>query len=72
MECPTNRSGGRRRCGGAYDGKHTSPAKLLRDDSVSHDEKVRMLEQWSNDEKDLLRVSEEGMQADDRPDVQGG
>ncbi|MGO1501197.1 MAG: hypothetical protein ACTHWH_07940 [Marinobacter sp.] len=53
----------------AYDGKYESPADLLRDESLSHDEKVKKLKQWRNDEKDLIRASEEGMQNDDRPDI---
>lgn len=53
----------------AYDGKYESPADLLCDESVSHDEKVKMLKQWRNDEKALIRASEEGMQNDDRPDI---
>jgi hypothetical protein len=53
----------------AYDGKYESPAELLRDESLSRDEKIKMLKQWRNDEKDLIRASEEGMQNDDRPDI---
>lgn len=53
----------------AYDGKYESPEDILRDVSLSHDEKVKILEQWCNDEKDLIRASEEGMQNDDRPDI---
>jgi superfamily II DNA helicase RecQ len=53
----------------AYDGKYESPAELLLDESLSRDEKVKMLKQWRNDEKDLIRAAEEGMQNDDLPDI---
>lgn len=53
----------------AYDGKYKSPADLLLDENLSRDEKVAMLKQWRNDEKDLIRAAEEGMQNDDRPDI---
>jgi hypothetical protein len=53
----------------AYDGKYNSPEDLLRDESLSRDEKIKMLKQWRNDEKDLIRAAEEGMQNDDHPDI---
>ena len=53
----------------AYDGKYESPAELLRDEDLSHDEKVEMLKQWAKDEKALIRASGEGMQNDDHPDI---
>lgn len=53
----------------AYDGKYTSPAELLLDKDLSHDEKVKMLELWRNDAKDLVRASGEGMQSDDSSDI---
>ena len=53
----------------AYLGKYESPAELLLDENLSRDEKVEMLQQWRNDEKDLIRAAEEGMQNDDLPDI---
>ncbi len=53
----------------AYDGKYKSPAELLLDEDLSRGEKVAMLKQWRNDEKDLMRASEEGMQNDDRAHI---
>lgn len=53
----------------AYFGKYDLPAELLVDDSLSRDEKIRMLEQWRDDEKALIQASDEGMQGDKRPDI---
>lgn len=53
----------------AYAGKYESPEDLLRDSSLSHDEKVQMLTQWRNDERDLIRASGEGMQNDEHPNI---
>lgn len=53
----------------AYFGKYELPAELLVDDSLNHDEKIRMLEQWRDDEKALIQASDEGMQGDKRPDI---
>lgn len=53
----------------AYYGKYELPADILRDESLSHDEKVEMLKLWRNDEKDLIRASGEGMQSGDRQDI---
>lgn len=53
----------------AYHGKYRSPAELLRDESLSRDEKVKMLEQWRDDKKAYMRASEEGMEGDDRPEI---
>ncbi|PLW67223.1 hypothetical protein [Pseudohalioglobus lutimaris] len=53
----------------AYSGKYDSPADLLLDEDLSHDEKVKMLKQWRNDEKDLIRASDDGMDHEARPDV---
>lgn len=53
----------------AYAGKYESPEDLLRDSSLSHDEKVQMLTQWRNDERDLIRASGEGMQNDEYPNI---
>ena len=53
----------------AYHGKYEAPAAILRDDDLSRDEKVRMLEQWRDDKKAYMRASEEGMGGDDRADL---
>ena len=53
----------------AYEGKYESPEALLQDANLSHDEKKNLLQKWRDDEKDLLRASGEGMQADDRADI---
>lgn len=53
----------------AYHGKYTSPSELMNDQSLSHGEKIRMLEQWRDDKKALLRASEEGMEGDDPSEV---
>ncbi len=53
----------------AYDGKYQTPAELMLDESLNRDEKVAMLKQWRNDEKDLMRAAEEGMQNDDRAHI---
>ena len=53
----------------AYSGKYETPTELLLDESLSRDEKVKMLKQWHEDEKDLLLASSEGMEGDDRPDI---
>ena len=48
----------------AYHGKYASPADLLLDDSLSHDEKIAMLEDWREDKEALLRAADEGMQGE--------
>jgi hypothetical protein len=53
----------------AYHGKYKSPTDLLRDERLSHDEKINMLEQWRDDKKALMRASEDGMRGDDRSDL---
>ncbi|QYX57162.1 hypothetical protein K1T73_01735 [Roseovarius sp. SCSIO 43702] len=50
----------------AYFGKYETPEELLRDDSLSRDEKIRMLEDWRDDKKDYMRATEEGMVGEDR------
>lgn len=50
-------------------GKYKSPADLLLDNDLSHDEKVEMLKQWREDEEALLSATGEGMQGDDHPDI---
>lgn len=49
----------------AYLGKYETPADLMRDESVSREEKIRMLEQWRDDKKAYMRASDEGMEGDD-------
>ncbi|HNP34876.1 MAG TPA: hypothetical protein PKK10_03385 [Woeseiaceae bacterium] len=53
----------------AYHGKYDSPADVLRDESLSHREKIAMLESWRDDKEAYMRASEEGMQGDDRSDL---
>lgn len=53
----------------AYHGKYKAPEDLLHDNSLSNDEKVRMLKQWRDDKKALIRASEEGMPGNDRSDI---
>tara|TARA_R110002051_G_scaffold23549_2_gene59324 strand:+ start:280 stop:486 length:207 start_codon:yes stop_codon:yes gene_type:complete len=49
----------------AYYGKYQSPTDLLRDDSLSRDRKIEMLESWRDDKDAYMRASDEGMQGDD-------
>lgn len=53
----------------AYTGKYKTPTELMRDEGLSRDEKVEMLEQWRDDKEALMRASEEGMPGDDRSHV---
>lgn len=53
----------------AYHGKYDSPTDVLRDESLSHHEKLEMLESWRNDKEAYMRASEEGMQGDARSDL---
>lgn len=53
----------------AYHGKYETPADILRDDSLSRDEKVQKLERWRDDKKALMRATGEGMTGNDRPDL---
>ena len=53
----------------AYHGTYDSPADVVRDESLSHHEKVEMLESWRDDKEALMRASEEGMQGDVRSDL---
>ena len=53
----------------AYHGKYECPADVLRDECLSHDEKVDMLISWRDDKEAYMRASEEGMQGDDRSDL---
>lgn len=52
-----------------YHGKYKSPMELLLDESLSHDEKIQMLEQWRDDKKAILRASEEGMHGDNKSEI---
>ncbi|WP_281982631.1 hypothetical protein [Thalassorhabdomicrobium marinisediminis] len=52
-----------------YFGKYDSPDELLRDDTVSRDEKIAMLEQWRDDKKDYMRATDEGMEGEDRAEL---
>jgi hypothetical protein len=58
-----------RRIAVAYFGKYETPDDLMHDDSLSHDEKVRMLEQWRDDKKDYMRATDEGMEGEDRAEL---
>lgn len=53
----------------AYQGKYESPADVLRDEGLSHQEKVEMLEKWRDDKNAYMRASEEGMQGDDKSEL---
>ncbi|SEK45456.1 hypothetical protein SAMN05421666_1370 [Roseovarius nanhaiticus] len=53
----------------AYFEKYETPADLLRDDSLSRDRKIRMLEQWRDDKKDYMRATDEGMEGVDRSEL---
>lgn len=50
----------------AYHGKYDAPADILRDDDLSRDDKVRLLEAWRDDKKAYIRASEDGMGGNDR------
>ena len=53
----------------AYTGKYRTPKELLSDDSLSHDEKVGMLELWRHHTEALMRAADEGMHRDFRTDL---
>lgn len=53
----------------AYHGKYEAPADILRDEDLSRDAKVRMLEQWRDDKQAYMRATEEGMGGNDRADL---
>lgn len=53
----------------AYHGKYDSPSDVLRDERLSHNEKIEMLEHWRDDKKAYMRASEEGMQGEDRSEL---
>ena len=50
----------------AYHDKYEAPAEILRDEGLSRDEKIAMLEQWRDDERAHMRATGEGMEGDDR------
>ena len=52
----------------AYLGKYETPDDLLRDDSLSREQKIALLEDWRDDKKDYMRASEDGMEGDVRAD----
>lgn len=52
----------------AYHGRYNSPKELIRDRSLSHCERMAMLESWRDDKEALLRASEEGMRGEVRLD----
>ena len=37
------------------------PSDVLKDDSLSHDDKLKILRQWEYDAKEILRADEENM-----------
>ncbi|MEO7774918.1 MAG: hypothetical protein ABIT61_09550 [Steroidobacteraceae bacterium] len=51
-----------------YYGKYDSPDDLLRDDTVSYQEKLELLKSWRDDKEAYMRASEDGMAGDDRSD----
>ena len=53
----------------AYEGKYSSPAELMRDADLSHQQKVEMLESWRDDKEALMRAAEEGMRGEVRLDL---
>lgn len=53
----------------AYLGKYDSPEELINDQSLTREEKVKMLEDWRMDKKALMRASGEGMEGEDRADL---
>lgn len=67
--CLSPNNGMNRRKSLSYHGKYTSPTDLLRDETLSHDQKVEMLNQWREDEEALQRATEEGMEGGERPDL---
>lgn len=48
--------------------KYKSPNELIHDDNLSREEKIKLLQRWRDDKKDLLRASGEGMEGPDRAD----
>lgn len=50
----------------AYHGKYEKPSEILHDESLSREEKVRLLELWRDDKKAYMRATEEGMEGEDR------
>jgi len=52
-----------------YHGKYDSPAELLRDESLSYHEKIKLLESWRDDKDAYLRASDEGMPGNVQSDL---
>ncbi len=52
----------------AYTGKYKTPTELMGDEGLSREEKIGMLEQWSDDKEALMRAADEGMGGDFRAD----
>lgn len=52
-----------------YFGKYETPDALLRDDTLSREEKITMLEQWRDDKKSYMRATDEGMEGEDRAEM---
>lgn len=50
----------------AYHGRYETPAALLRDPSLSREEKIEMLGSWRDDKEAYMRASHEGMAGVDR------
>ncbi|MDF1835884.1 MAG: hypothetical protein P1U62_13525 [Alteraurantiacibacter sp. bin_em_oilr2.035] len=53
----------------AYFGNYKSPAEIVEDESLSHNEKVELLESWREDKEAYMRASEEGMPGKDRAEI---
>lgn len=53
----------------AYHGKYETPDDLLRDESLSVDEKIEMLESWRDDKEAYMRASDEGVQGASRSEL---
>ncbi len=50
----------------AYHDKYEAPADILRDEGLSRDQKISMLQQWREDKRAHMRAAGEGMEGDDR------
>lgn len=52
-----------------YFGNYDAPKDVLTDNTLSTEEKVKVLEQWREDKEALARASSEGMVGDDRAHI---
>ncbi|RKF12715.1 hypothetical protein D6850_17320 [Roseovarius spongiae] len=52
-----------------YFEKYETPDDLMRDDTLSREEKITMLEKWRDDKKDYMRATDEGMEGEDRAEL---